>query len=447
MYRNRIVSLSRLSKRLYYEAYFTTNLKNVKKTWKGINELLDRQRNAKQVSALQRPNNFGVIQDSAEISNIFNTYFASIGPRLAHSISLPRKNFQDYLDNTNHYKSFFFDPVSSSEVDLEIFATPSNKVYCLYSRPIHLLKSVRRSISPFLAALMNKSISTGIYPHLLKHAKVIPVYKTGDETDPCNYRPISLLSVFNRLFEKLMYKRLRSFCEKNIFFSSQYGFRDNCSTQHAILDILNKIQSKIDANLFSCGIFIDLKKAFDTVDHSILLHKLNHYGVRGIINSWFSSYLLKRSQSTQIGSTVSNKEEIVCGVPQGSVLGPLLFLIYVNDIYRCSQIFHFYLFADDTNLLYSNKDLKYLETVVNEELIKVGDWLDANKLSLNTSKSNFVIFHPYEHKPDCTIQLEIYNNEFKKSVPLEQKTFVKYLGILIDNLSWKNHIDHISSKD
>ena len=134
--------------------------------------------------------------------------------------------------------------------------------------------------------------------HLLKHAKVIPVYKTGDETDPCNYRPISLLSVFNRLFEKLMYKRLRSYCEKiGIFFSSQYGFRDNCSTQHAILDILNKIQSKIDAKFFSCGIFIDLKKAFDTVDHSILLHKLNHYGVRGIINSWFSSVTSRKGVS------------------------------------------------------------------------------------------------------------------------------------------------------
>ena len=177
----------------------------------------------------------------------------------------------------------------------------------------------------------------------MKHAKVIPVYKTGDETHPCNYRPTSLLSVFNRLSEKLKYKRLRSYCEKNgIFFSSQFGFTDNCSTQHAILDILNKIQSKIDAKLFSCGIFIDLKKAFDTVDHSILLHKLNQYGVREIINTWFSSYLSKRSQSTQIGSTVSNKEEIACDVPQGSVLGPLLFfLIYVKDIYRCSQIFDF----------------------------------------------------------------------------------------------------------
>lgn len=245
-----------------------------------------------------------------------------------------------------------------------------------------------------------------------------------------------------------MAKRLTSHCEKNgIFFTSQYGFRDKCSTQHAILDILSKIQTNIDAKLFSCGIFIDLKKAFDTVDHSILLHKLYHYGVRGIINNWFSSYLLNRNQSTQIGSTVSNIEEIVCGVPQGSVLGPLLFLIYVNDIYRCSQIFEFYLFADDTNLLYSNKDLKDLEKVVNDELAKVGDWLDANKLSLNTSKSNFVIFHPYQRKLDYIVHLKIYNNDLKKSVSLEQKTFVKYLGILIDNnLSWKYHIDYISSK-
>ena len=139
---------------------------------------------------------------------------------------------------------------------------------------------------------MNMSISTGIYPHKLTHAIVTPIYK-ADETDPNNYRPISLLSVFNRIFEKLMYQRLKSFINKNnILFTSQYGFREGCSTQHAILDILNKIQNNIDKGLYSCGFSIDLKKAFDTVDHSILLHKLYHYGIRGIIN--VHSFLQKR---------------------------------------------------------------------------------------------------------------------------------------------------------
>ena len=233
-------------------------------------------------------------------------------------------------------------------------------------------------ISSALAQLMNKSILCGMYPRQLKHAKVIPVHKTGDETDPSNYRPISLLSVFNRIFERLMYKRLKSFIDKNdMFFKSQYGFRNNYCTQHAILDILNKIQSNVDKKLYSCGIFIDLEKAFDTVDHNVLLCKLHYYGIREIINAWFSSYLSCRTQSTQIGSTVSNKETIVCGVPQGSVLGPLLFLIYVNDMHRSSNKLDFYLFADDTNLLYADKDLNNLETIVNEELLRLCEWLNS----------------------------------------------------------------------
>ena len=234
------------------------------------------------------------------------------------------------------------------------------------------MKSARQAISHTLAELIIISISTGIYPHKLKQAIVTPIYKADDETDPKNNRPISLLSVFNRIIEKLMYKRLKSFINKNdIFFTWQYEFRENCPTQHAILDILNKIQNNIDKRLYSCGIFIDLKKAFETVDHSILLHKLHHCGIRGMINDWFSSYLSVRMQSTKIGSIVSSKERIVCGVPQGSALGRLLFLIYVNDMHRSSKKFDFYLFADDTNLLYAEKDLNKLEVVVNEELLKL----------------------------------------------------------------------------
>ena len=178
-----------------------------------------------------------------------------------------------------------------------------------------------------------------------------------------------------------------------------------------------------------------------------MLCKLHHYGIRGIINAWFSSYLSCRTQSTQIGSTVSNKETIVCGVPQGSVLGPLLFLIYVNDMHRSSNKLDFYLFADDTNLLYADKDLNNLETIVNEELLRLCEWLNSHKLSLNIAKSNFVIFHPYQHKVDHNVSLEIFDNNSRQSVSLERKTYVKYLGVLIDgNLSWKQHIDYISMK-
>ena len=149
--------------------------------------------------------------------------------------------------------------------------------------------------------------------------------------------------------------------------------------------------------MFSCGVFIDLQKAFDTVDCHILLHKLSHYGIRGVFNKWFCSYLNERTQITQVGSHISKREKTSCGVPQGSVFGPLLFLIYINDIYKPSNTLGFYLFADDTNLLYAAGNLKSLESVVNVELLNVCDWLSANKLSLNIKKTNFVTFHPYQY--------------------------------------------------
>ena len=235
---------------------------------------------------------------------------------------------------------------------------------------------------------LNKSLEYGIYPTKLKLAKVIPIYKNDDPSDPSNYRPISLLSVFNRIFEKIMYYRLKSFLEKkNIFNDSQYGFREKRSTEHAMLDIINQIENNMDNKMYSCGIFIDLKKAFDTVDHLILLQKLDHYGVRGVTNNWFASYLLGRQQTTQIGAkNISKKEVMLSGVPQGSVIGPLFFLVYINDISNSSGQLKFYLFADDTNLLYADKNPRELEIKVNTELSKIYDWLVANKLSSNIKK-------------------------------------------------------------
>ena len=245
-----------------------------------------------------------------------------------------------------------------------------------------------------------------------------------------------------------MSNRLKAFLNiHEIFYKSQYGFRERRSTEHAILDIVSKIQANMDLGMFSCGIFIDLQKAFDTVDHSIRLHKLNHYGIRGVVNYWFSSYLSGRVQTTQIGSYISQKEKILCRVPQGSVLGPLLFLIYINDIYNASDKLAFYLFADDTNLLFADRNLKSLETVVNMELMNVSDWLASNKLSLNVKKTNFVIFHPSQKRLKYKVNLKIYDNNRKHFICLERKDYVKYLGVLIDsNLTWKHHISHIASK-
>ena len=279
-------------------------------------------------------------------------------------------------------------------------------------------------------------------------AKIVPIFKAEDNTNANNYRPISLLSNFNRIFEKLVHSRMESFIEQNDILSpSQYGFRKAHSTQHAILDIVSTIQKNMDKRLFSCGVFIDLKKAFDTVDHKILLHKLEHYGFRGVINKWFSSYLDSRTQTTQIGSYISNMQNTICGVPQGSVLGPLLFLSYINDIQESFKKLKLFLFADDTNALYADKNLTPLESTVNQELCKLFDWLTANKLTLNVKKTSFVIFRPAQRKLNYHPKIMIFDNDQNKNVALECKESVRYLGVIIDNnLSWKQHIDHVAIK-
>ena len=266
------------------------------------------------------------------------------------------------MSPNNYPNSFFFDAVSPVDIERETLSIPRNKTYGLYSCPIHILSGAKHIISGPLSNIFNISVQEGVFPSNLKQAKVIPVYKSDDETELGNYRPISLLSIFNRIFEKLMYRQLKNFLVKrDILFKSQYGFREKHSTQHAVIDIVNIIQNNMDLKLFTCGIFLDLKKAFDTFNHSILLKKLNHYGIRGIINDWFSSHLLGRSQVTEIDSNLLTINKISCGVPQGSVLGPLLFLIYINDFHNSSEKFPFYLFSDDTNLLYADKNLKSLE--------------------------------------------------------------------------------------
>ena len=275
-----------------------------------------------------------------------------------------------------------------------------------------------------------------------KIANVIPVHQKDFITCINNYCPISLLSIFNKILEKLMLKRLSCFIEKhNILYDRQFGFREKHSTSHSTLLIADRIQQAIEDGKYSCGIFLDFSKAFDTVNHNILLKKLDHYGIRGIAKDWFISYLSQRKQYVSVGTSKSDDLYITHGVPQGSVLGPLLFLLYINDFNNCSKFFEFHIFADDTNLFCTNRSLSALELSINENLNCVTSWLIANKLSLNIDKTNFVIFHSRQKAISHKIRLLINNQE------LEQVKCIRYLGVYFDrHLTWKNHVQHICTK-
>lgn len=227
----------------------------------------------------------------------------------------------------------------------------------------------------------------------MKEATVIPVFKKGDAQQLSNYRPISILPFFAKFLEKIMYSRLNSFITNlNLIHPSQHGFQAGHSTYMALIDMEDKISKALDNIDYSVGIFIDLAKAFDTVDHKILLSKLENYGIRGIQLKWFKSYLEGRKQKVCCNDVLSDSGLITSGVPQGSNLGPLLFLLFINDLARVSSTIHFILFAYDTTIYYSNSSWESLVEIINGELSKVNKWFLANKLTLNVDKTNFINF-------------------------------------------------------
>ena len=303
-----------------------------------------------------------------------------------------------------------------------------------------LIKNIIHNIVEPFTHICNQSFLKGIFPNKMKTAKVIPIYKAGDRHQFTNYRPISLLSQFSKILEKLFVARLDNFIEKYQLLSEhQYGFRSNRSTLMAVTELVESISTGMNNREYTVGVFIDLKKAFDTIDHKILLKKMDRYGVRGVANMWLESYLQERNQYVQINNVDSDPLNITHGVPQGSVLGPKLFIMYINDIGQVLTELKYVLFADDTSLYKSGKDLEQLLHVVEKELLILKKWFDINKLSLNLSKTKYILF--CNKKIDKPVKLKIQN------VEIEQVNEHKFLGIIIDNkLCWKPHIVNIKSK-
>jgi hypothetical protein len=290
--------------------------------------------------------------------------------------------------------------------------------------------------------VLNMSLSTGIFPREMKIARVIPIFKSGNTMLFNNYRPVSVLPIFSKVYERIMYKRLISFINTHkLLYEYQFGFREGHSTNLAIVYLVDKISQALDNGEYVIGLYLDFSKAFDTVDHKILLQKLEHYGIRGVALDWFKSYLENRKQCVDINGTLSDLCHLSCGVPQGSILGPILFLLYINDLSRVSHYLFSLLFADDSNMFASGTDPNELIKNTNIEIEKIMNWLHTNKLTLNIGKTHFMIFKNSKKKINLTEKLMIQGHE------IELVKSTKFLGIILDSdLSWCNHINFIKNK-
>jgi len=434
----------KLAKKKYYYDCFEKFKNDMKNTWTTIKNMVNRTQQKDDYPKYFLVNELPEYNQKI-IADNFNKFFIDIGLKLANTITPPKnKSYKDYLVNTIH-TTFKFNCVKEDCVKktIDILKPKSSSGIDRISNK--LVKLIKDEISGPLTIIVNQIIKTGIFPQKLKVAKVIPFFKKGENYLFDNYRPVSLLPSLSKVIEKIMFNQLYEyFNENNLFFDSQYGFRKQHSTELAALELINNIVTKMDLNEIPLNIYLDLSKAFDTLNHDILLDKLNHYGVLDNSLLLLKSYLSDRQQYVEFGEVISDFRLIETGVPQGSILGPLLFIIYMNDIVYACKKFKPIIYADDTALSatlnsFYNNNQNYVSEI-NNELTSVNDWFQLNGLSININKTKAMLFYDPRKKVE-EIKLKINNSD------IEFVTEFNYLGIIFDsNLSWNAHINMISRK-
>lgn len=436
-FRNRLNHTLKAAERKYYKDLLCEYKSNLKKSWQILKSIINK-RKSRTITKVFKCNGTE-INDGQEISEKFNNFFVNVGPSLAQGIPLSSNDPTDYMRNKVH-DLFTLSEVTDNEVSKIIGNFKDTAAGWDDLKP-GVMKKIKDSIKCPLAHIANLSFSSGTFPKELKIANVVPLFKSGDDMIFTNYRPVSVLPVFSKLLERLMFTRLIDFLTLNdVLDKYQFGFQKGKSTYMALITLIDKITKALDNGDIVIGVFLDFSKAFDTVDHKILLKKLEWYGIRNAPLKWFHDYLNKRYQYVTYNSTKSSEKSIKCGVPQGSILGPLLFLLYINDLPTVSEACLNILFADDTNMFITGNDIDYMCRKMNSDLSMVQEWLCCNKLSLNICKTHYMVFTSRnKHVNDIDIKIN--------GVKIDRVYSTKFLGVMIDSkLTWKSHIDYMSSK-
>ena len=423
------------AKAKYYEQEFKENENNLKNTWSIINRVLNSKNKNMKVSI---SNDNGEEFSDSEIPTKFIEYFTTIADKLTSQIPNTQTKAESYLrDRINN--SFYFAPSDPSEI-LKVIGDLKNNGKGLHAISTTVIDSCKHIIAPVLTHIINLCVKDGYFPDELKTGCITPIYKGGNKDLINNYRPVCSLNPFSKIIEKVIYNRMISFIDKNNIFSpTQFGFRKGMSTETALIDYIDSIHSGLNKKHYIISVLMDLSKAFDLMNHNILKTKLEHYGFRGVFLNFLTSFLTDREYFVSVNGIKSTNKSVKIGVPQGSTLGPLLFLIYVNDMKNSSDILKFTQFADDSTTTYSHSNLRNAITTIETEFEKVLTWLLANRLVINLNKTHLMLF-TNRKRPD-EISLNVNGNS------ITEKVESKFLGVMVDNkLSWQSHIKHISNK-
>ena len=439
-YRNKLNAIIQLSKKLYIAKKIQDSASDLKRTWSIIKELLGTKKSHTLPSFIMI--NERKIVDNESIANAFNNFFGNIGKSIAAKMQPTQCNFRDFLSQDYPMDSLYMFPTNENEVSKIIGNLKRSYATGVDGMNSCFIKDITQYICAAFTHICNLSLVSGQFPEAMKFSKVIPVYKSGDVNTLNNYRPISLLPTLSKVLERIVYNRLYKYLvSHNLLTPQQFGFRPNHSTELALLYATELISSFIDRGEVAVGIYIDLSKAFDSLNHAILLQKLSAFGIRGVAYQWFASYLQDRRQYVHFRGSNSTITNITTGIPQGSILGPLLFLLYLNDLVQSSSLFKYVLYADDTTLFLSDDDVNSLIIKTNNELVNISNWFKANKLLINTSKTKCMIFNFNKTRSIDNVILKIDNEQ------IPQVDYTNFLGLIIDNkLNWDRHILCTSSK-